>query len=55
MAEKQIMNNDKLSEILPMLREQFDYTTYTNVSSSWYNDPMYYKEGERRYRPSEWW
>ena len=38
-----------------LLREQFDYTNYTNVSSSWYNDPMYYKEGERRYRPSEWW
>ncbi len=38
-----------------LLREQFDYSNYTNVSSSWYNDPMYYKEGERRYRPSEWW
>ena len=38
-----------------LLREQFDYSNYTNVSSSWYNDPMYYKEGERRYRPSLWW
>ena len=38
-----------------LLREQFDYSNYTNVSSSWYNDPMYYREGERRYRPSMWW
>ena len=35
-----------------LLREQFDYSNYTNVSSSWYNDPKYYKKGERRYRPS---
>lgn len=38
-----------------LLREQFDYSNYTNVSSAWYNDPMYYKKGERRYRPSDWW
>ena len=35
-----------------LLREQFDYSNYTNVSSSWYNDPKYYKKGEQRYRPS---
>ena len=38
-----------------LLREQFEYSNYTNVSSAWYNDPMYYKEGEPRYRPSDWW
>lgn len=38
-----------------LLCEQFDYSNYTNVSSSWYNDPMYYREGERRYRPQLWW
>ena len=38
-----------------LLREQFDYSNYTNVSSSWYNDPMYYREGETRYRPQLWW
>ena len=38
-----------------LLREQFDYSNYTNVCSSWYNDPMYYREGERRYRPQLWW
>lgn len=38
-----------------LLREQFEYSNYTNVSSAWYNDPLYYKEGEPRYRPSDWW
>ncbi|MBQ9661579.1 MAG: hypothetical protein IJV40_00345 [Oscillospiraceae bacterium] len=38
-----------------LLREQFEYSNYTNVSSAWWNDPMYYKEGEPRYRPSDWW
>ena len=38
-----------------LLREQFEYSDYTNVSSAWYNDPLYYKEGESRYRPSDWW
>ena len=38
-----------------LLREQFEYSNYTYVSSAWYNDPMYYREGEPRYRPSDWW
>lgn len=38
-----------------LLREQFEYANYTNISSAWYNDPLYYKEGEPRYRPSDWW
>ena len=38
-----------------LLRKQFEYSDYTNVSSAWYNDPLYYKEGEPRYRPSDWW
>ena len=37
------------------LRQQFEYSNYTNISSAWYNDPLYYKEGEPRYRPSDWW
>ncbi len=43
------------NERYALLREQFDYSDYTLVSSSWYNDPMYYKEGEQRYYPSMWW
>ena len=31
MAEKQITNNEKLSEILPMLREQFDFINSDSV------------------------
>ena len=38
-----------------LLREQFEYSNYTNVSSAWYNDPLYYREGEPRYWPSQWW
>ncbi len=43
------------NERYALLRRQFEYSNYTNVSSSWYNDPLYYKEGEPRYRPSDWW
>lgn len=43
------------NERYALLREQFEYRDYTNVSSAWYNDPMYYKEGEPRYRPELWW
>ena len=31
MAETQITNNEKLSEILPMLREQYDFINSTSV------------------------
>ena len=34
-----------------LLKEQFEYSNYNNVCSSWYNDPLYYKEGEPHYRP----
>ena len=43
------------AERYALLRKQFEYSNYTNVSSAWYNDPMYYKEGEPHYRPSNWW
>lgn len=38
MAEKQITNNDKLSEILPMLREQFDFINSKSVKD--YEDKL---------------
>ena len=47
--------NGGYAERYLLLREQFEYANYTNVSSAWYNDPLYYKEGETRYRPSDWW
>ena len=34
-----------------LLKQQFEYSNYDNVCSSWYNDPLYYKEGESHYRP----
>ncbi len=43
------------AERYKLLREQFEYSNYTNVSSAWYNDPLYYREGEPRYYPSQWW
>ncbi len=43
------------NERYALLRRQFEYSDYTNVSSAWYNDPLYYKEGESRYRPQLWW
>ena len=43
------------NERYELLRQQFEYDDYTNVSSSWYNDPLYYKEGESRYYPANWW
>ena len=42
------------AERYALLREQFEYSNYTNVSSSWYNDPLYYREGETHYRPWMW-
>ena len=48
-------SNNGYNERYLLLRRQFEYSDYTNVSSSWYNDPLYYKEGEPRYWPSAWW
>ena len=38
MAETQITNNEKLSEILPMLREQYDFINSTSVKE--YEDKL---------------
>ena len=39
------------TERYALLKQQFEYDNYGRVSSSWYNDPEYFKEGEYHYRP----
>ena len=41
------------TERYALLREQFEYSNYGRVCSSWYNDPEYFKEGEYHYRPEK--
>ena len=44
-------NYNGYNERYLLLRRQFEYSDYTNVCSSWYNDPLYFKEGEPHYHP----
>ena len=39
------------TERYALLKQQFEYDNYGRVSSSWYNDPEYFREGEYHYRP----
>lgn len=41
------------NERYELLRQQFEYDNYANVCSSWYNDPLYYREGEERTAPNQ--
>ncbi len=46
-------NRSGYTERYALLREQFEYSNYGRVSSSWYNDPEFFKEGEYHYRPEK--
>lgn len=48
-------NHGAYVERYALLREQFEYEDYPYVCSSWYNDPLYFKEGTSKYDPRHTW